>query len=295
MPKLDEVDFKFIQDPNTQVMEYQKGTVDLVQLDSALYPTFANNEELKKDMHSFSPYGLVFLTINTQKITNPKVREALSYAIDRKTICEDLLYGTATPAKTFIPKGILGYNESTPEYEYNPEKAKQLLAEANYPDGIDLVVQDNTKYPTYSKMLVAIQEQAKSAGIRITINQVDNAAWADMKRNGKMTMAISNWYVDYVDPDGMIYQTMSEKLTKQNSNFYDDPTFNDLLNTARATSDLGQREDMYKKADQILTRRDYAAIPICNETMFYLAKSYVKGFNVDSSYRYYFGNIDIQK
>jgi peptide/nickel transport system substrate-binding protein len=264
-------------------------------LDSALYPTFANNEELKKDMHSFSPYGLVFLTINTQKITNPKVREALSYAIDRKTICEDLLYGTATPAKTFIPKGILGYNESTPEYEYNPEKAKQLLAEANYPDGIDLVVQDNTKYPTYSKMLVAIQEQAKSAGIRITINQVDNAAWADMKRNGKMTMAISNWYVDYVDPDGMIYQTMSEKLTKQNSNFYDDPTFNDLLNTARATSDLGQREDMYKKADQILTRRDYAAIPICNETMFYLAKSYVKGFNVDSSYRYYFGNIDIQK
>ncbi|MBP2650824.1 MAG: hypothetical protein H6Q74_1649 [Firmicutes bacterium] len=294
-PKLDEVDFKFIQDPNTQVMEYQKGNVDLLQLDSALYPTFANNEELKKDMHSFSPYGLVFLTMNTQKISDPKVREALSYAIDRNAICQDLLYGTATPAKTFIPKGLLGYDEGAAEYAYNPEKAKQLLAEAGYPDGIDLVAQDNTKYPTYSKLLVAIQEQAKAAGIRITINQVDNAAWADMKHSGKMTMAVSNWYIDYVDPDGMIYQTMSEKLTKQNSNFYADPIFNNLLNTARATLDSSQREAMYKQADQILTRKDYAAIPICNETMFYLAKSYVKGFNVDSSYRYYFGTTDIQK
>lgn len=294
-PKLDEVDFKFIQDPNTQVMEYQKGNVDVMQLDPALYPTFANNEEIKKDMHSFSPYGLVFLTMNNKKIADPKVREALSYAIDRKTICNDLLYGTATPATTFIPKGLLGYNEDAPEFAYDPEKAKQLLAEAGYPDGIDLEAQDNTKYPTYTKVIVAIQDQAKAAGIRIKINQVDNAAWADMKRNGQVSMAVSNWYVDYADPDGMLYQTMSQKMTVQNSNFYADPEFNQLLDDARAEADESKREEMYKKADEILTRRDYGSIPICNESMFYLAKDYVKNFEVTSNYRYYFGETDIQK
>lgn len=293
--KLDGINFKFIQDPNTQVMEYQKGNIDVLQLDSALYPTFANNEAIKEEMHSFTPYGLVFFTINTQKYPDPKVREALSYSIDREAICNDLLYGTATPAKTFIPKGLLGHNDEAADYEYNPEKAKQLLAEAGYPDGIEIEVQDNTKYPTYSKLIVAVQEQARASGINIKINQVDNAAWADMKRSGQVSMAISNWYVDYADPDGMIYQTMSEKMTKQNSNFYADEEFNQLLNDARGEADTQKRGEMYKKADELLTRRDYAAIPICNETMFYLAKDYVKGFEVTSSYRYYFGNADLEK
>lgn len=293
--KLDEVDFKFIQDPNTQVMEYQKGNIDVLQLDAALYPTFANNEAVKADMHSFTPYGLVFLTINNKEISDVKVREALSYAIDREAICKDLMYGTATPATTFIPKGLLGYNAEAPAYEYNPEKAKQLLAEAGYPNGIDLEAQDNSKYPTYSNVIIAIQAQAKAAGINIKINKVDNAAWADMKRSGQVTMAISNWYVDYADPDGMIYQTMSEKLTKQNSNFYADPEFNELLNKARATTDEAEREKMYIQADQILTRRDYGSIPVFNETMFYLAKDYVKNFEVGSNYRYIFANTDIQK
>lgn len=294
--KLDEINFKFIQDSNTQVMEYQKGNIDVLQLDSALYPTYSNDEKIKKDMYSFNPIGLVFLTINNKEITDPKIREALSYSIDRKEICESLLYGTATPAKTFLPKGLLGYNDSVEEYEYNPEKAKQILADAGYPNGIELEAVDNTKYPTLSKIIIAIQDQAKASGINIKINQIDNAAWADMKRSGKLKdMAISNWYVDYIDPDGMIYQTMSEKLTQQNSNFYADKEFNDLLNTARITEDPAQREEMYKKADELLTRRDYGAIPIYNETMYYLKKDYVKNFEVSSTYRFLFGDTDIQK
>lgn len=294
-PKLDEIDFKFIQDPNTQVMEYQKGNIDVLQLDSALYPTFANNEDIKDEMYQFKPFGLVFLTINTTYIEDPKIREALSYAIDREALCRDLMYGTATPAKTFIPEGLLGYNKDVAAYEYNPEKAKQLLSEAGHPDGIELIVQDNTKYPTYSKVIVAIQDQAKAAGINIKINQVDNAAWADMKRSGKVNMAVSNWYVDYADPDGMIYQTMSQIMTQQNSNFYADTEFNELLDKARATTDEAEREAMYIKADELLTRRDYAAIPIFNESMFYLKKDYVKNFEVGSSYRYIFADTDIVK
>lgn len=293
--KIDEIDYKFIQDSNTQVMEYQKGNIDVMQLDSALYPTYANDPKLKAEMRSFTPYGLVFLTLNNKKLDNPKVKEALSYAIDRESICKDLLYETATPATTFIPKGLLGYNENATPYEYNPEKAKQLLAEAGYPDGIELEATDNTKYPTYSKVIVAIQDQAKAAGINIKINQVDNAAWADIKRSGQLTMAISNWYVDYNDPDGMIYQCMSEKMTSQNSNFYADEEFNQLLEEGRKTEDPAKREEIYKKADEILTRRDYGSIPIFNETMFYLTKDYVKNFEVSSTYRYFYGQADIQK
>ena len=116
------VSFKFMEDANTQVMEFQKGNIDIVQLDATLYPQYKDNADIKDSIHSFMPIGEIYLTPSVEMIPEVKVREALSYAIDREAICKDLLNGTAVPAKTFLPEGLIGYNESAPAYEYNPEK-----------------------------------------------------------------------------------------------------------------------------------------------------------------------------
>ncbi|MEG1105346.1 MAG: ABC transporter substrate-binding protein [Eubacterium sp.] len=286
--KLDGISFKFVEDLNTQLMEFQKGNVDFVMLDTAQYKSVNDNKEIKDRMYSFNPIGVVYLSPNNEKISDPKIKEALSYATDRKALCDDLLAGAAKPAKSFIPKGLLGYNEALPEYEYNPEKAKQLLAEAGHPNGITIPVICSTKYQTLLKVATALQDQMKASGINLEITQVDGAGYTDMNKQGGIELSVSNWYTDYVDPDGMIYQRLSATTTAQVSNKYANPEFNTLLNDARKIKDEKQREALYQKADELLTHKDYGAIPLYNDSMFYLKQDNVDNFEVTSIYRYHF-------
>ena len=292
---LDEIQYKFIPDTNTMVMEYEKGNIDVMLMDSTLYPTYANDAKLKDQIHKFTPLGMVYLNPNNkdEKLKDVRVREALSYAIDRGKICKELLHGTATPATTFIPPGLDGYNKDAKLYEYNPEKAKKLLADAGYKDGIELEASVAARFPTLLKVLTAIQAQVKPAGINLKVTSVDNASFTDMSKNGKIQLGLGNWYIDYVDPDGMIYQRLHSKITKNSYNLYSSPEFDKMLDDARVEADKAKRTDLYKKADAMATRTDFAAIPIYNESMFYMSKPYLKSFKVTSAYRVRFADSDI--
>lgn len=295
-PSIDAISVKFMQDVNTQIMEFQQGNVDFVSIDPNFYETVKQNAEISDNLHSFTPMGLVYFSPNNEDpiLSNQKVREALAYAVDREAICNDLLKGAATPAKSFIPKGLLGYDDSLPEYEYNPEKAKALLAEAGYPDGVTLKVLSSVQYPSLSAVAVAIQDQAKPAGINIEIETVDHAAYTDQNKAGKLQLSVSNWYTDYVDPDGMIYQRMSETSTSQVSNKYAGKEFNELITKARQISDENERQTLYAEADKILTHEDFGAIPLYNDTYFYLLSDRVQNFEVTSIYRFYLYTSQIQ-
>lgn len=291
--KLDGIKYTFIDDANTGVLEYQKGNIDVVYLDSALYPTYANGE-LKEELYSFNPYGGYYLSFNVNDIPEVKVREALTYAVDRKALCESVLFGTATPASNFLQTGLIGAVDDAPQFEYNPEKAKELLAEAGYADGYDLRITVNTKYPTSVTIGTAVQAQMKEAGINVEVEQVDSAAWTDMKKNGGVTCGIGNWYVDYNDPDSMLYP-VSDGRTDLSSMFWHNDEFKQLMIDGVQTDDEAQRQEIYARADEILTHEEFAVAMLYNETMFYLKKPYVKDFEVTSTYRTMFGNTDIQK
>lgn len=290
------VTFKFMEDTNTQEMEFEQGNIDIMLLDATLYTQFSGYEALQGKIYSFNPYGLIYLTCNMQDpiMSNQKVREALSLSIDREAICDDLLSGTAKVANTFIPEGMLGYDENAAPLEYNPEKAKQLLAEAGYPDGVTIDMPQSSKYPFKVKIATAIQDQARASGFTINVEQYDGAAYNDMANGGKVQVGTGNWYVDYVDPDGLIYQTMSRNNTmSESSSFYNSDEFNNLLNQAQTTSDEAQRQELYAQADNILTHQDYAAIPICNESKYYLCQDWVNGFEITNVFKYDFSTAEL--
>ncbi|MEI3266945.1 ABC transporter substrate-binding protein [Frisingicoccus sp.] len=289
--KLDGVKYTFIDDSNTGVLEYQKGNIDVVYLDSALYPTYANGE-LADEMYSFSPVGGYYLSFNVNDIPEVQVREALTYAIDRAALCESVLFGTATPNSNFLQEGLIGADSSTEQFEYNPEKAKELLAEAGYADGYDLRITVNTKYPTSVTIATAIQAQMKEAGVNVEVEQVDSAAWTDMKANGGVMCGIGNWYVDYNDPDSMLYP-VSDGRVDLNSIFWHNDEFKQLMIDGVQTDDDAERQEIYARADEILTHEDFAVAMLYNETMFYLKKPYVENFEVTFTYRTMFKDTDI--
>ena len=289
--KLDGVDYKFIEDVNTQVLEYQAGNVDYVDVDPSVYPIYSSNETLKDQMHGFQPIGCYSLTVNANTYPDPKVREAIALSIDRAAICDSILHGTATVPTSYIPEGVIGHDDSLTEFEYNPERAKELLTEAGYPDGIDLRVTVNTKYAGNVAIATAFQEQAKEAGINVEVEQVDSAAWSDMKASGGVDCGISNWYVDYPDPESMLYPMTK---TDTNSSFWHNDEFDQLLEAGIATTDTDERQEIYAKAEHIMTREDWATTPLYNETKFYLLNPKITGFEVDSTFRMFWKDADIQ-
>ena len=291
--KLDGINYTFIDDPNTGVLEYQKGNIDVVYLDSALYPTYANGE-LKDELYSFNPVGGYYLSFNVNDIPDVKVREAMTYAIDRTALCDSVLFGTASPNSNFLQTGLIGASDDMEQFEYNPEKAKELLAEAGYADGYDLRITVNTKYPTGVKIATAIQAQMKEAGINVEIEQVDSAAWTDMKKSGGVTCGIGNWYVDYNDPDSMLYP-VSDGRVDLSSMFWHNDEFKQLMIDGVQTDDDAQRQEIYARADEILTHEEFAVAMLYNETLFYLKKPYVKDFEVTFTYRTMFNDADIEK
>ena len=289
--KLDGVDYKFIEDVNTQVLEYQAGNVDYVDVDPSVYPIYSGNPQLSSEMHGFQPTGCYSMTLNVKTFPDAKVREAVALSIDRKAICESILHGTATIPTSYIPAGIIGHDDSLPEFEYDPERAKELLAEAGYPDGIDLRVTVNTKYQGNVAIATAFQEQAKAAGINVEVEQVDSAAWSDMKHSGGVDCGISNWYVDYSDPESMLYPMTK---TDTNSSFWHNAEFDQLLEDGIATTDTAERQEIYAKAEHIMTREDWATTPLYNETKYYLLNPDITGFEIDSTFRMFWKDADIQ-
>lgn len=288
---LDGVDYKFIEDVNTQVLEYQAGNVDYVDVDPSIYPVYSSNPELAEQMHGFQPTGNYSLSANVKTFPDAKVRQAIALSIDRKAICDSILHGTATVPTSYIPSGIIGHDDTLPEFEYDPETAKALLAEAGYPDGIDVRVTVNTKYQGNVAIATAFQEQAKAAGINIEVEQVDSAAWSDMKKNGGVDCSISNWYVDYSDPESMLYPMTK---TDTNSSFWHNDEFDKLLEDGIATTDAEERQEIYAKAEHIMTREDWATTPIYNETKFYLLNPSITGFEMNATFRMFWKNADIQ-
>ena len=140
-------------------------------------------------------------------------------------------------------------------------------------------------------MATAFQQQAKAAGINIEVEQVDSAAWSDMKKNGGVDCSISNWYVDYSDPESMLYPMTK---TDTNSSFWHNAEFDQLLEDGIATTDSAERQEIYTKAEHIMTREDWATTPIYNETKFYLLNPSITGFEIDATFRMFWKDADIQ-
>jgi len=299
--KLDGISYSFIDEPHTGILEYKKGNIDVVYMESTLYPEFASDPELSEEMYSFSPVGGYYLGINSKVIDDVLVRQAMSYAMDRKGLCEGPLFGTAVPNSNFLQEGLIGANPEAEQFEYNPEKAKELLAEAGYTEPIDedgcvyeFELAVNTKYAAGINIATALQAQMKEGGFKVNVNQVDSAAWSDMKASGSLEVGLSSWYVDYNDPDSMLYP-VSDGRVDANSIFWHNDEFKAAMEAGVQTEDTAERQELYARADEILTHEEFGVAMLYNETMFYLKKPYVENFEVTFTYRTMFKDADIVK
>ena len=285
--KLDGLYFDILEDDNTAYQKYEGGEYDvLVQPAPAVTAKAlqADDPELKmgKDI------GTYYFEFNTTKkpFTNAKVREALSLALDRKTIVENIAQGGQVPAEGMVP---LGLNDDADKdfREANGNlvaedvaKAKELLAEGLKEEGMtaeDLkgfTLSYNTE-EAHKKIAQAVQEMWKqNLGIEINLENMEFQVLLDNRKAGNFEIARAGWVGDYKDPMTMLDLYMTDN--PQNDSRWSNKEYDELLKKAAASPDQKVRMDSMKAAEKILME-EKPIIPIYFYTQARLEKSNVTG------------------
>lgn len=190
-PKYREVIFRIIPDDNARVAALEAGEIDIatfVPLSAA--SRIEENPDLDlRSIASLRQFATHFDTDNPKAVPlqDVNVRKAFNYAIDRAGMCEQLFAGRCTPMDgQFLSSNHLGYNPDLEMYPYDPELAKQLLADAGYADGFEVdYTYTSGRYPQDKQAGEAIASYLRAIGITVEESAVDFAAWAEMFDNDK--------------------------------------------------------------------------------------------------------------
>lgn len=287
--KLDKLTFALIEDSNAAYSAYQSGELLMIKdVPTEEIPSLEGNEDYYVDPIIGTYY--VSLNLNKEPFNIKEVRQALSLAIDRDYVAETLMQGTYTAATSFMGPGWVdtdgsdfqsNANNGEPymdnsDFEANVEKAKQLLADAGYPNGEGIPqLTYSTNDTGYHKVVAEYLQQAwAEIGIDLKVETVEWASFTPMRRNGDYEISRNGWVGDYTDPSNMIELLYS--TNGNNDGKYNNPEFDAAIDESRSTTDPEARSAALHKAEDIMME-DMACLPIAYYNDFWLQSDKITG------------------
>lgn len=286
-PAIDKLIFRSIPDNSLRFMELQAGHIHAME--------FPNPEVLSEiqidpmlDLLMQPSLNVGFLAMNMEKppFDNLKVRLAINHAFNKVEIIEKLYQGTGIPAKNPIPPALWSYDDTIEDYPYDPEHAKQLLAEAGYPDGFETTLWalpiPRPYIPNGQALAEILQTQLSDIGIEATIVTYDWNTYIEKTQNGEHDMAMLGWSAS-ADPDNFFYyllsKTSAQKPEALNIAFYRSDEMQDVLDRARTSTDRNERIELYKKA-QAIFHRDVPWVPLAHAQRLLAINNQVKNLKL---------------
>ncbi len=297
--KLDGIKWNLIEDANAAYSAYQTGEVLMIKdVPTEEIPSLTGSADFFVDPIIGTYY--LSLNLNREPFNDVNVRKALSLAIDREYVAGTLMQGTYTAAGNFMGPGWIDTDGSqfmdnanggkpyidTANYEANLEEAKQLLADAGYPNGEGLPsITYSTNDAGYHKVVAEYLQQAwAELGIDLQVEVVEWASFTPMRRNGDYDASRNGWVGDYSDPSNMLdllYSTNGNNDGKFNNAEYDA-----AMDVSRTTLDAAERSAALHEAEDILMDQ-VACIPVAYYNDFWLQSDKITG-SWHSPYGYWY-------
>ena len=276
--KLDKIIIKYIDDENTKMMSFKNGEIDMCDLNATLLKQYKEDADVKDLINQYGPLGVTFVNLNLKNkyLADKRVRQALSLAINRQELVDTVMNGAGTVASGWLNPKTPGFDDSAEAFPYDVDKAKALLKEAGV-DGFSLTCGVRA---ADQPVMVAIQDYWKKIGVDLKVNVQDAAKWSADWAAGSLEVTELSWHPLYADGDNHMYTYFYSENAKGKSSFYNNPEFDKLMDEARGSTDEDKRVELYKKADDILTRQDYATLPLFYPKFQFVAKDYVKNAKV---------------
>lgn len=287
--KLDRLKFVLMEDSNAAYSAYQTGEVLLIKdVPTEEIPSFEGADDFYVD----PIIGTYYISLNLQNevFQDVNVRKALSLAIDREYVASTLMQGTYTAAGNLMGPGWMDTDGKefmdnanggqpyidTANFEANLEEAKQLLADAGYPDGEGFpTISYTTNDAGYHKVVAEYLQQAwAELGIDLQVNIVEWSSFTPMRRSGDFEVARNGWVGDYSDPSNMLELFCT--TNGNNDGKFSNADFDAAIDLSRSTLDAKERSTALHTAEDILMDQA-GCIPLAYYNDFWLQSSKITG------------------
>ena len=250
VPKLSSIKFLIIPEEVSRIAALRNGDIDLVKVGEPLSLKMLQNKFTIYRQPTLS-YYLIGINCDFGPFKNPLVRRALNYAINRENIIKMVSFGEGSVTGVMNPsvKAWAVQPSEFSEFTYNPKKAKELLAEAGYPNGFEFVITTASKYG-FDKVAQVIQAQLSMVGIKATIDIVEWGIfikkWKEIDFNAFVSLNGGS-----IEPDKQLYRTISTGGSTNKFN-YSKAEVDNLLNEGRSAVDTAERKEIYNELQKIL-------------------------------------------
>ena len=255
-PYFAKVIFKHVPSGTTQREMVERGDADIAHdFDADLVAKITQGPKIKilEGLSMNQVYvGVTNSAEQSKELADKRVRQAVSYAIDYDGIIKGVVRGAAERPSTMIPLGILG-GDKTLARKRDVAKAKQLLTEAGYPNGIELKLTYWTApllgVPT-EPLAAKLQADLAQAGIKVTLDPKERSVGIAEYRAGKIQLMLASWSPDFLDPDPYADAFYGAGPVPKRVK-YSNPKANDIIATAKKEQDVKKREALYMELNKI--------------------------------------------
>ena len=287
--KLDGIKCLLMQDQNATFSAYESG--DALMIKDVPTQEITTLKD-RSDFHIDPILGTYYLDLNTtlDEFKDPKVREALSLALDRKYISETITAGTYTPASGFVSEGVTDWNGTAwqdnitdksayiniDDHAGNLAKAKELLKEAGYENGVGLpeMVYSTNDASYHKKIAEYLQQAWGELGLKVQVNIVEWKSFTPQRRSGNYQIARDGWVMDYNDPSNILELALTGN--GNNNAKYSNPEFDALMSKAATEKDPQTRFGYLHQAEDFIMK-DTAMVPLLYYNDFYLQSDKITG------------------
>jgi len=324
-PKLDKVIYKVIVEPSARLLAIQAGEVQGMEFPD---PTSLDSIEANNKLQLLTKEGMTvgYLAMNTgygyndsnengihdqnepwvktpgyfAPFTNRSVRQAINYAINKTSIVKNLYKNSAIVAINGMPPFMLGWNDAIVDYPYDPDRARELLAEAGYPNGFNTtlwVMKSSRPYMADPpKLAEAIQSYLAAVNITVNIIQLEWSTYLDKAENGEFPLCLLGWTGDNGDPDNFmnpLYGANACALgVAGNYAFYNNTEVQNLITAAVQTYNISKRAQLYKEV-QVIMHEDAPFVFLVHQNQNLVFTKNVQGFVLNPTARYFFYPVDL--
>ncbi|MDP4290429.1 MAG: ABC transporter substrate-binding protein [Bacteroidota bacterium] len=291
LPYLDAISISFIIDKQAAFLEFVKGNLDYMSgIDASYKDELLTRSGMLKDKYKDrfnlirQPYlnteYLGFFVGNPSDKANPindiRIRQAVNYGFDRVKMMKHLRNSIGTPGVFgFIPAGMPGYDSAMMHgYDYQPDRSRQLLAEAGYPNGKGLPPITLITNPTYLDLCKYIQQQLNQTGFDVRIDVTPPATLREMMAQGKAPFFRGSWIADYPDAENYLSVFYSKNHSPDGPNYthYSNSEFDRLFEQARREVNDTKRYQLYLKMNRLVMTDAPVVVLYYDEVLRFVSK-----------------------
>ncbi|MBN1478140.1 ABC transporter substrate-binding protein [Candidatus Sumerlaeota bacterium] len=294
--------FRPIQEQTTRLLELLNGNLDSCDISWTVIPDVRDDPRIV--IQTAPSLSVRYIAFNTQKppFDDVRVRRAANHAVDQQSIVDSLLNGIATVSRGPLPEALPAFNPDVRHYDYDPDLARQLLAEAGYPDGVDVEMWASD-LQTFSVIAQAVAEDLRQVGIRVNMRVFDKATYWDHfdeyihpdgswepQAEGVYDMCIAAW-LGGESAFGFLWPLLRSH-SYSNSGFYDNSEVDEILYAMLSTPDPDEYLRLVRECQRIVV--DDAPWIFCNHGVEgFATRPWVQGYHISSSGEYRFGGVRI--